>query len=416
MWWLVALAGVAVGAFATWLVTRWRSRATSPGRMIGVESPPDDTQSEEIATALEHGGSIYLPTDTPDEFLILGTTSHVGEPVPADLARTAAAAVSSSVRAGVEAAQAAGHLVKVDPATARAIREGALAVDKAGKPLAVVRGANGKFEHLARLSPAGKAAGAALGLANVVGAVSTQMQMAAIEAKLSEIVEGVEDLMTIAQRELDSSIFATRQLVAEVVGASRHAGFLPDHSWAMIAPHYKDIIEDQQMARGAVSNLIEKAKQKPEGFWLRTRAGAVETNRDLLERHLHVLNEANLNVIHMHMVRLRHYTVTQPELAPYFETLARRELQQQSEIEALMLGQASNTFAKHAEIGRLWELFHWSQTDDFKEQVERLSDLKALARRSAPSRVESSYAGTISVTASPVITLHCGQNRVEGRT
>ncbi|MEV7396715.1 hypothetical protein [Aeromicrobium sp. NPDC092404] len=340
-------------------------------------------EADAIAKALNGGESIFLPTGRADEYVMFssGANSVSGVPIPNDLAQSAAGTISAILRAGVEGAKASGRLVTVDGQTAKAIREGALAVDKAGRPLALVRGAGGKFEHVARLSPAaGKAAGAALGAANVLGAVSTQMQMASIEAKLSDIVDGVRSLEAIAQRELDASISATRQLVEEVIGASRHAGHLPEQSWAQLAPHYKAIVENQLMARGSVEDLIKKANDEPRGFWLGAKANSLKTNRDLLVERLHTLKEADLNVIRMHIVRLWHYTVVQPELAPYFEQLARHELQRQGEIETHLLQVTKETISQHGELGPLADIFHWSKGDAFRRQVEEFSDFSSLAR------------------------------------
>lgn len=388
----VAVVSVCLGAVLAWSTVRMsRGRFSSTSSLAIPESSgvsAEDAEIHRVSQALVGGDEVYVSTGRADEFIVYSSTRESSaNAIPTDLALTAASSVSAVLRGGVEAAQAAGRLVLVDGATAKAIRDGAMATDRTGKTLAVVRGAGGKWEHVTRMTPsAGKVAGGALAAANVLGAVSTQMQMASIEAKLSEIVEGVQSLENIARRELDSSIYATRKLVHEVVGASRHAGQLPEQSWAMIAPHFKDIIEDQQMARGSVEDLLRKAEIDPKGFWLSKKATSLQSNRDLLVERLHTLKEADLNVVRMHIVRLWHYTVVQPELASYFEELARSELQEQSTTETRLLTRASQAIAQHGELGRLEGLFHWSKSDDFRRQVEQFSDFSPLGRlgESAP--------------------------------
>lgn len=383
IWLLLALAiSVCVLAFA---LIRARRSEPSDRQPRNKRSTEVEIETSYLTSALESGSEIFLPTGRANEFIVLGSGPDADDlvssrPLPKDLTR-AAAGISTVVRGAVEAAQVSGRLVIVDGATATAIRQGSMVADKSGKTLAVVKNASGKFEHITRISPvAGKAAGVALGAANVVGAIGMQMQMASIEAKLGEIVKSTGRLEHRLDLELHSSITAARKLVEEVYGASRDASSLPAESWAQLAPHYHTVLRDQAVAIGSIKMLIEEANERPDGFWLGTRESGLKSNKERLIERLAVLHEADQNVIRMNVVRLWHYAATQPELAPHFASVARDELLRQETTERELLRLAKETFSGHAELGRLESTFHWWKSEDFTNSVVEISQIPALPR------------------------------------
>lgn len=382
----VAIAFVS-GAIAAGVLVRRTAipdDAKQRARATGALQRPVPEEVRAFTKALEAGEEIFLPTGRTNEFLVMASTSlpEAGVPVPRDVARTVAGAISASLRAGFDAAQATGRLVTVDAQTAKAIRAGKLASDSTGKPLAIVRGSAGQFEHLARISPAlGKAASLSLGAANLLGAASTQMQMASIEAKLGEIVEVSRRLERLADRELESSIHATSRLVEEVFGPSRHADRLPDESWAQLAPHFHTVLRDQEMAIGNVEDLIGRAGKDPSGFWLRTRSDGIRANRGELIERLALLHHADLNVLRLYVIRLWHYATHHPELAAEFAAQAQNELSAQESREANLLERAKAGIGSHGELGRIEAAFHWMEAGNFAERVNEMARIDPLPRR-----------------------------------
>jgi hypothetical protein len=151
------------------LVMALRGRRAPGTDLAAVETTSPSMRSEpgvaagrnESAVDLETvmadaGATLYIPIDSGRKYLAVahpdarveGRTSSV----PSQLVG-AAVAGQAGLEALVKAGQRTGRLVVVDPATAKAIKAGAMVTDKAGQMLGVIRGSDGLWSGLTRIKP-----------------------------------------------------------------------------------------------------------------------------------------------------------------------------------------------------------------------------------------------------------------------
>jgi hypothetical protein len=142
------------------------------------------------------GATLYIPIDAERTYLAVAHPEARVEgrasPVPSQLV-AAAVAGQAGLEALVNAGRLSGRLVLVDPATAKAIKAGAMVTDKAGDMLAVIRGSSGGFSGLTRIKPlsGGLVKSAAAGPA-MLSAIAMQQQLARVEKSISEVRDAVD--------------------------------------------------------------------------------------------------------------------------------------------------------------------------------------------------------------------------------
>jgi hypothetical protein len=183
-----------------------------------------------------------------------------------------------------------GRIVELTPASAHALRHGTK-IMKDGAVLAVVKGGDGKFNHILRIVDPKKAAMASA-LPALAAAIATQSQMAAIEKQLAAIATNVEYLVDHVHHEVDADLDSAMQILRDVYDTQLARGDLDDDEWhrlagceipirrvhALTSKHLEGLRaalrnEDRGIVR-QVTDLERTLREQRAGFWVQRHVEA----------------------------------------------------------------------------------------------------------------------------------------------
>lgn len=237
---------------------------------------------------LTAGELVFLsnPLDE-NEFLVFGDGREhldIGEPVGPVPRQLAAAILGAEaiLKGGLNVGEQAGVLVRLTDESARALREGARAVDSSGQFLSVVRNNQGQFRHLMRFKEVSRLQGLSSGV-GILSAVAMQAQLAAIEKELANVLEGVKDIQATLDRQEYSELIGTQRMLRDIFKAAYAEGIFTQAAWDQIAPHYRTIESQAESAHARLRDLLSQLES----------ASKVSARRDWMDKHGHKIREAH---------------------------------------------------------------------------------------------------------------------------
>jgi hypothetical protein len=257
---VIILAVLLAMAAAVVLVMALRPRFA---RTIGERADLEERSVDLDTVLADAGAALYIPIDSGRNYLAVahpdtrveGRTSSV----PSQLV-AAAVAGQAGLEALVNAGRLTGRLVVVDPATAKAIKAGAMVTDKAGEMLAVIRGRGGTFSQPARITPlsGGLVKSATAGPA-ILSAIAMQAQLAQVEKAISEVRDAVDAVKGYLDAAEEASVEGRRDTLTTVYRTAQQTGRMTQALWDQIqdleAPLRRDVaLADRELAK-AVSDL-----------------------------------------------------------------------------------------------------------------------------------------------------------------
>ncbi|MFP3714715.1 hypothetical protein [Puerhibacterium sp. TATVAM-FAB25] len=264
---VVVLACLAVAAAIT-LGPRRRS-APAPTTLAPVVNPKRALDDGALEPVIDDE-VLILPSTVENEVFAFGDPANVreiGVPVTSSPAQLAAQATrAKAVMDGVVAyQQMVGSIVQVDAKMAAAVRAARAAKDGTGEVLAVVRGAKGHFDHIARLRSV-KGLVAASSVTNAVAAMAVQAQLERVEKQLTALSEQIADVHCELLTQWDAKARAAEALLAQTYRTAGLAETLSVTNWGrvesagleILAHFYKD---NDELAK-AVSQLERLASSR----------------------------------------------------------------------------------------------------------------------------------------------------------
>jgi hypothetical protein len=338
---LVAVVVMAVVIVA--LLFRRRSETSAAGLLP--ESIEAEVSTMRQRLALPAGGTPVFATElacadlvpgqpiivadpmNPNQIIVLGgdqAAASLGDvigPIPGQMAGMLVGA-DAMVKAGIAVGEQSGILVRVAGDSAKALREGRKVYDSSGKLLAVVQDANGKFMHVLRIQPL-KGIQALSAGTGALSAIAMQAQMAAIEKKLQEVLDGVRDIQASIDRHEQAQLDGMERTLNDIYQGARTSGVLTQAAWDQLAPLRKFIDEHHVNAELKVKALVEElAKQKSTG----DRRGWFRNNGPKLEKALAQLAQAERSLIQFEALRAWWLALTDDASAGHYAEQLRSRL------------------------------------------------------------------------------------------
>lgn len=334
-WQLIVLALVSTAAVA-WLAYRLGARrrhgTTVPAQ---VEAPPSglagatasDSTLETPADQPE--GLIVVATDNRNEFFAVGETREVESlgvtlmTSPPQLGHHAA-----TLRAAVDGVRGygelSGRLVLVDDKTAAAIRAGKMVQDKGGEMLAIAKGADGKFQSIARLRQVGGALASVSALSNALSAMALQAQLDRIERKLTAIADSIVGFAREQMLQWHATTRGAQDVLFEVYRTAQSAGELTAANWSQISALGHVIRTQIQGDRQRLSEVVTELELAVRKADIAARVPEALTKVQEVSSAYAALSESTRAWVQFSGLRLWHFTTTnEPALEAY-----RRELEQ----------------------------------------------------------------------------------------
>lgn len=331
-----------------------------------------------------------------DELLVIGTRSQaekIGRVVGAakeKILRPGQIA-SKAVEAGVEALKQFGHLVRIHPDDAKALRLGKMLQKKVpdGYARGVVMRSDGKFVNLARLKSATKLSSVASGAA-IVSSLAMQAQLDRIEKKLANIQESVQAVSQKLDDDDKASRKAVDHLLSEVYRVACRKGQLTRAQWEQIAPLAYEVYKLQEKSTIELDNSIEKARTLSSKA--KNRRHTLQKLRPELERALQLVNTDDRAAAQFQALRLWHMTCSaDPALE---ETLAdtRNQIEQRAKQRDEGLRDLEGIFTSPDVTGRVQQIhvLHRKKIRRSGEHLLALVEKSYLTEPDEPKAVESS--------------------------
>lgn len=250
-----------------------------PGELAALDEPAVDLET----VMADAGAALYIPIDSGRKYLAVahpdarveGRTSSV----PSQLVG-AAVAGQAGLEALVKAGQLTGRLVVVDPATAKAIKAGAMVTDKAGEMLGVIRGSKGAWSGLTRIKPlsGGLAKSATAGPA-MLSAIAMQAQLAQVEKSISEVRDAVNAVKGYLEAAEEASVEGRRETLATVYRTALETGQMTQALWDQIQDLEATLRRDVQLADSFLAKAVSELEQGASGLvgsrlkWLEEAGG-----------------------------------------------------------------------------------------------------------------------------------------------
>ena len=245
---------------------------------------------------VRRGDSIVLinPGDS-DEVMIFGSEvvgSEYGEVIgriPAQLA-TVAVGANALAKAGIDLSEQAGILVRLTPESSLRMAQLGKTVDSSGNTLGVLRGSNGRIDHIIRFRPA-SGAQALVGVTGMLAAVAMQAQMAEIARAIGHLTEAVAGIQESLDIQFASRIHGTSEILEEVFQSANAHGRLTQASWDQIASIGAEVFinrkESEQILDALLCRAASKKSTGDRRKWLRenqSRLVTALTNLELAEQ------------------------------------------------------------------------------------------------------------------------------------
>ncbi len=297
VWVTAVLVAIAVGVIGTLLVQR-RAQFSHPVGLIGVE----DVEPDPVANArdLEPAVSdevLVLPGSRPNELFVFGSLENVREMgrevslAPVQLAKHATR-LKASVDGVVAYQEMVGRLVVVDEKTAAAVRAARAAKDGSGEILGLIRGAKGRWEHVARLRSVGTLASLS-SLSNAAHAMAVQAQMERIEKQLGELRASVGEMHRDLIEQWDAEAQAALTLLASTYRAALDSGTLSETNWGRVEAAGITILKHLIDGRTKLERVVTELEDLGSKRGLKNREKSIERlTRSLFARHAAMLDSA----------------------------------------------------------------------------------------------------------------------------
>jgi hypothetical protein len=274
-----------------------RAPVPEPGETAALEEPLVDLDT----VMADVGATLYIPIDAGRTYLAVAHPDAPVEgrtsPVPSQLV-AAAVAGQAALEPLVNAGRLTGRLVLVDPATAKAIKAGAMVTDKAGEMLGVIRGSGGGFSGLTRIKPlsGGLVKSAAAGPA-MLSAIAMQQQLARVEKSISEVRDAVDAVKGHLEAAEQASVEGRRDTLATVYRTARETGRRTQSLWDQIQDLEASLRRDVTLADRALAQAVSELEQAAPGLvrsrleWLESAcrpvaaavAGVADARRSLVQ-------------------------------------------------------------------------------------------------------------------------------------
>ena len=314
-----------------------------------------------------------------NQVIVLGgdeAAAAVGEvigPIPGQMAGMLVGA-DAMVKAGIAVSEQSGVLVRVAGDSAKALREGRKVYDSSGKLLAVVQDANGKFIHVLRIQPL-KGVQALSAGTGALSAIAMQAQMAAIEKKLQEVLDGVRDLQASIDRHEQAQLDGMDRTLNDIYQGARTSGVLTQAAWDQLAPLRKFIDEHHANAELKVKALVDDlAKQKSTG----DRRGWFRTYGPKLEKALAQLAQAERSLIQFEALRTWWLALTDDAAAGHYAEQLRARLDERRRARGA-IEEATLQALESARDTWVWDFVHspWDSSKVETQAVQLRNRLNA---------------------------------------
>jgi hypothetical protein len=340
---VLLVAVVAMAAVIAVLLFRRRSDISAPGSLpeginaevstmrqrLALPAGGTPVFAAELTSADLVPGQPIIVADPMDQnqIIVLGgdeAAAALGDvigPIPGQMAGMLVGA-DAMVKAGIAVGEQSGVLVRIAGDSAKALREGRKVYDTSGKLLAVVQDANGKFMHVLRIQPL-KGVQALSAGTGALSAIAMQAQMAAIEKKLEEVLDGVRDIQASIDRHEQAQLDGMERTLNDIYQGARTSGVLTQSAWDQLAPLRKFIDEHHVNAELKVKALVEElTRQKSTG----DRRGWLRTNGPKLEKALAQLAQAERSLIQFEALRAWWLALTDDASAGHYAEQLRTRL------------------------------------------------------------------------------------------
>ena len=280
---------------------------------------------ELVRTDITPGQALYIedPNDARQLIVIGGedAAASLGEVVGSIPGQMAGILVGADalVKAGIAVGEQSGMLVRLHADSAKALREGRKVYDSTGKMMSVVQDANGKFSHVLRIAP-GTGVQALSAGTGILSAVAMQAQLASIERKLQEVLDGVRDLQASIDRHEQAQLDGMDRTLNDIYQGARTAGVLTQSAWDQLAPLRKFIDEHHVNAELKVKSLIDELKKRKTTG---DRRAWFKDSGPKLEKALAQLAQAERALIQFEALRVWWLALTDDAAAGHYATQLR---------------------------------------------------------------------------------------------
>jgi hypothetical protein len=279
------------------------------------------------------------------------------------------------VKAGIAVGEQSGTLVRVYADSAKALREGRKVYDSAGRMLSAVQDANGKFSHVLRIAPATGVQVLSSG-AGVLSAVAMQAQLASIEKKLQEVLDGVRELQASIDRQEQAQLDGMDRTLNDLYRGARATGVLTQAAWDQLAPLRKFIDEHHVNAELKVQALIaELEKATTTG----DRRAWFKHSGPKLEKALAQLAQAERALIQFEALRVWWLALTDDAAAGHYATQLQERLESRRESRSALESRAIAALEAARETWA-WDFVH-SPWDSSKVEPQAVRLRKRLDER-----------------------------------
>lgn len=294
---------------------------------ITTETPRDTPEvldaSESAAPVVQRAEVMVLPTEVANEFFMFGHADDLDglgttrASVPSQLSRHAVG-LRGAVDAVKTYGEMSGRLVLVDDKTASAIKTGRMLHDKSGEILAIVQGADKKFESVARLRQVGTLVGGAASLTNALSAMAMQAQLERIEKQLASISASVDKVNQELLREWHAETRGAQDMLREVYGTATHVGELSPENWAQIAALGQLVRKQIHGDRSRFEEDVRELEIDLSAKSVKVRSEKLEEDVEALRRDHALLTESTRTWIQFSALRLWRFTVSQDSTLPEY--------------------------------------------------------------------------------------------------
>lgn len=295
---VLAVLSAVVAVVVVLLARRARRAAVpEPGELAALDEHSVDLD----AVMASAGATLYIPIDAERTYLAVAHPEAPVEgrtsPVPSQLV-AAAVAGQAALEALVNAGRLTGRLVLVDPATAKAIKAGAMVKDRAGDMLAVIRGSGGTFSQPARITPlSGGLVKSAVAGPAMLSAIALQAQLARVEKSIGEVRDAVDAVRGYLEAAEQASVEGRRDTLATVYRTAQETGRMTQSLWDQIQDLEASLRRDVTLADRALAQAVSELEQAAPGLvgsrleWLESAcrpvaaavAGVADARRSLVQ-------------------------------------------------------------------------------------------------------------------------------------
>lgn len=316
-------------------------------------------EDELLHAHLEHNAPLVIEDPADDtQLIVLGSSDAAASfgdaigPIPGQMAGLLVGA-DAMVKSGIAVGEQSGMLVRIYGESAKALRESQKVYDGSGKMLAVVRQGDGRFAHVLRIVPGGRLQAASAGL-GAVSAIATQAQLAAIERKLQDVLDGVKDLQVAIDRQEQAQLDGMDRTLADIYEGARASGVLTKSAWDQLAPLRRPIDNHHANAELKVVALIQELEQQTstgdKRAWFNEQGPKLETA-------LAQLAQAERALIQFEAMRVWWLALEDDAVAGHYADQLRRRVEDRRRAREGIDGSVAVALERASKIG-IWNFVH----------------------------------------------------------